>query len=126
MVFPIDLSSATVDPTINLDAHWALEGGTAPYGDNMFIEVSKDNTTWEDVIVSGSSPANPIPGDSSSGTVGDSQGFEALEYTYPAGYVGDSTTWFRVRVSTDSSLGCAYPHYSDHCGVFIDLSLIHI
>jgi len=120
LVFPIDLSSATVDPTINLDAHWALEGGTAPYGDNMFIEVSKDNTTWEDVVVAGSSPANPIPGSSSSGTTGDSQGFEALEYTYPAGYVGDSTTWFRVRVSTDSSLGCAYPHYSDHCGVFID------
>ncbi len=117
LVFPVDLSSTTVDPTINFDAHWALEGGTAPYGDNMYVEVSKDNTTWEDVIAVGNTPANPIP---SSGAVGDSQGFEALEYTYPAGYVGDSTTWFRIRVETDSSLGCAYPSYSDHCGVFVD------
>jgi hypothetical protein len=115
LVFPVDLSSATVDPTINLEAFWALEGGST--GDNMFVEVSKDNTTWEDVIAVGSTPANPIP---SSGTVGDSQGYESLEYTYPAGYVGDSTTWFRVRVATDSSLGCAYPHYSEHCGVFVD------
>lgn len=117
LVFPVDLSSATVDPTINLDAHWALEGGTAPYGDNMYIEVSNDNNTWEDVIAVASSPSTPFPGTS---TDGDSQGFESLEYTYPAGYVGDSTTWFRVRVETDSSLGCAYPQYSEHCGVFID------
>ena len=120
LVFPIDLSSATVDPTINFDAHWALEGGNAPYGDNMYFEVSKDNTTWEDLVPIGSSPSNPIPGSSSSGTTGDTQGFESLEYTYPAGYVGDSTTWFRVKVSTDSSLGCSYPQYSEHCGVFFD------
>ena len=69
---------------------------------------------------SGTSPSNPIPGSSSSGVTGDTQGFESLEYTYPAGYVGDSTTWFRVKVSTDSSLGCAYPQYSQHCGVFFD------
>ncbi len=117
LVFPVDLSSATMDPSIYFEAHWALQGGNN--GDNMYVEVSKDNISWEEVIAVGLS-ANPVPGSSSSGVPGDSQGFELLQYRYPPGYVGDSSTWFRIRVSTDNSLGCSFPQYSNHCGVFVN------
>ena len=116
LVFPLDLSQATVDPTLEFDADWALEGGS-PYGDHFFIEVSTDNASWQDVIAVGGSPSNPIPGASG---MGDTDGFEHLTYIYPSGFVGDASTWLRIRVETDSSLNCAYPQTSEHCGVFFD------
>ncbi|MDP6864934.1 MAG: hypothetical protein QGG96_05945 [Candidatus Poseidoniaceae archaeon] len=106
----IDLSSATSTVAMNFEVEWDLEGSSY---DNLWAEASTDGIFWDDITSSaltysstfGASgiPASGFTYNGNSYT-DDSGGWVSMSFDLPASYQGDSTTWVRFRVQTDSSV----------------------
>ncbi len=111
--FPsINLSSANSTVTVSFLADWDIEG--AAY-DNWWLEASKDNSTWVDVttsnlayVTTGWNTPDGVPTDGivigSTTYTDDSLGWVPMHLDLPANFQGDSSTWIRIRVETDSSV----------------------
>lgn len=109
-VAPLNLSSTSGNPILKTEIEWDLEGSQ---WDNFCVEMSLNNTTWED-ISSGSNSTNqscssrtsPIPGNGytlGNVTLGDeSGGIVTLNLTIPTTYVGQNPVYLRYVVEADS------------------------
>ena len=108
-VNPLNLSATSGNPILRTRLEWDLEGGV---WDNLCIEMSLNNNTWED-LSSGSNATTttcagrtaPIPGNGytvGTTTYGDeTNGFIDLDLTIPATYVGQSPVYLRYVVEVD-------------------------
>ena len=106
----IDLSSATSTVAMNFEVEWDLEGSTY---DNWWAEASTDGTNWDDITTTALTynstwGTSGIPAGgftyNGNGYGDDSGGWLSMSFDLPATYQGDSTTWVRFRVETDSSV----------------------
>lgn len=109
-VNPLNLSATSGNPILRTRLEWDLEGGV---WDNLCIEMSLNNNTWED-LSSGSNGTTtscagrtgPIPGNGytvGTTTYGDeTNGFINLDLTIPTTYVGQSPVYLRYVVEVDS------------------------
>ena len=99
----IDLSTATAPITAQLTAEWDLEGSV---WDNFLVEASDDGVTWTDITNVPNTYGIPYNGYTVNGVnYGDeSGGFLVMDFTMPASYATDPTTFLRLKVTTDASV----------------------
>ena len=100
---PIDLSNATAPITAQLTAEWDLEGSV---WDNFLVEASSDGVSWTDITNVPQTYGIPHNGYTVNGVnyADESGGFLIMDFTMPAGYASDPTTFLRIKVTTDASV----------------------
>ncbi len=99
----IDLSTATAPITAQLTAEWDLEGSV---WDNFLVETSDDGVSWTDITNVPNVYGIPYNGYTVGGVnYGDETGgFLVMDFTMPASYASDPTTFLRLKVTTDTSV----------------------
>ena len=99
----VDLSAATAPITAQITAEWDLEGSV---WDNFLIQSSSDGVTWTDITNVPNTYGIPYNGYTVNGVnYGDESGqFLIMDFTIPASYASDPTTFLRIKVKTDASV----------------------
>ena len=114
----VDLTNAGAGSEIQVRLEWDLEGSG---WDNFCVELSSNGNTWDDISSSSTttstacrSRSGAIPGNGytmPNGTTytDETNGFVTLELAIPSTYHNSGSTYFRIRVDTDSSITYGYP-----------------
>ncbi len=109
----VDLTNAGTGSEIHVRLEWDLEGSG---WDNFCVELSSNGNTWLDISSSNTatttacrSRTGAIPGSGytmpNGTTLGDeTNGFVTLELAIPSSLQNSGSTYFRIRVDTDSSV----------------------
>ena len=99
----VDLSAATAPITAQITAEWDLEGSV---WDNFIVQSSSDGVTWTDITNVANTYGIPYNGYTVNGVnYGDESGqFLIMDFTIPASYASDPTTFLRIKVKTDASV----------------------
>ena len=99
----VDLSTATAPITAQITAEWDLEGSV---WDNFLVQSSSDGVTWTDITNVPNTYGIPYNGYTVNGVnYGDESGqFVIMDFTIPASYASDPTTFLRLKVKTDGSV----------------------